>query len=102
MSEENRIILESPIYQGVNERVAYRLTTTPWGSSPSSPSVIIKNNAGTDVTATYTTGSATVSGDVITAPTVHSLVENTWYRFIWRFTISGNVLEAWSELIGQA
>jgi hypothetical protein len=102
MSEETRVILESPIYQGVDERIAYRLTTTPWGSSPSSPSVVIKNAAGTDVTATYTTGSASAAGDVITTPTIHGLVANTWYRLEIKFTISGNVLEAWSELIGQA
>ena len=51
MNTDIRKVKESPLVQGVDERIAYTLTTTPWGSSPSSPSVVVKDEDGTDVTA---------------------------------------------------
>ena len=35
MSENIREIVESPLPQGKDEKIAYRLTTTPWGGTPS-------------------------------------------------------------------
>lgn len=89
------------MYQGVDEQIAYTLTTTPWGSSPSNPAVVVKNSAGADVTASVTAGSGSVSGDVITTPIIKSLTAGEWYRVEVKFTISGNIPEAWFYLVGQ-
>ena len=48
-----RRVKESPLYQGVDEQIAYTLTITLWGNSPTSVSVVMKNAAGADVSATY-------------------------------------------------
>lgn len=101
MDANDRCIKDSPIYQGEDEQLVYTLTTTPWGSSPSSPAVTIKDAAGTAVTANFTSGSASISGDVITLPTILNLIADIEYRLEVRFTISGNVEEAWSELWGE-
>ena len=97
-----REILEGPLYQGVDEEIKYKLTTTPWGSSPSSPSAVIKIlPADTDVSSTCLSGSASAVGDVITLPTVKSLTAGTEYRLEVKFTVGGNVMEAWVKVIGQ-
>jgi hypothetical protein len=101
MNTKSREIKESPLVQGVDERIAYTLTTTPWGGSPSSPAVVVKNEAGTDITATVTTGTAGVAGDVVTTPIIHSLVNNVNYRLEISFIISGNTFEAFAQLSGQ-
>lgn len=101
MNPFSRRIRESPIYQGVDERLAYNLTTTPWVAAPTSPVLVIKDSSGTDVTATYATGSSTVSGDVITTARIISLVAGVQYRMEIKWTVGSNVYEAWAELYGQ-
>ena len=102
MDNSSRRIVESPLYQGEDEQVVYILTTTPWASDPSSPVVTIKDDDGEDVTADFTSGSASASGDVITTPTILDLVAGTQYRLEIKFTVDGNVLEAWADLRGEA
>lgn len=101
MNTETRRIKESPLVQGVDERIAYLLTTTPWGSSPGTITVVLKSAAGTDVSATYLSGAASVAGDVITTPIIHSLVNDTQYRLEIKFICSGNTFEAWADVYGQ-
>jgi len=102
MDATSRRIIESPIHQGEDEEITYALTTTPWESDPSSPVVTIKDADGEDVTADYTDGSASASGDVITTPTILDLVAGTQYRLEIQFTVDGNVEEAWADLRGEA
>jgi len=102
MNDESRRIIESPIYQGASEQIAYTLTTTPWASDPSSPVVTIKDMDGNDVTSTYASGSASASGDVITTPTILNLVANVQYWMEVKFTVNGNVEAAWADLRGEA
>ena len=96
-----REIKEGLQYQGEDETVVYTLTTTPWGSSPTSPSAKIFSVVGdtiTDTTSTNMTGSASANGDVITIPAIHSLTAGTLYRVEVKFTCSGNTFEAFAEL----
>lgn len=102
MKATDREIVESPLYQGTDEQIAYTLTTTPWGSSPASTAVVLKDAAGTDVSETHLTGDPSVDGDVITTPVVHSLTAGEKYRLEIKFTTGGNVVEAWAEVYGQA
>jgi hypothetical protein len=101
MNTETREINQSPLVQGVDERIAYTLTTTPWGSSPSIPAVVIKDEAGVDVTDDHTTGAASAGGDIVTTPLIHSLENGINYRLEISFTIGSNVFEAFAELYGQ-
>jgi len=84
--------------QGSNEQIAYNITTTPWGSSPSSVSCylydVTDQSTDTNVTSTKLSGSASTSTDVITTPKVVSLVLGHMYRMDVRFTADGNVYEA--------
>ena len=101
MKATDREIVESPLYQGEDEQIAYTLTTTPWGSSPTNVSVVLKNSAGVDISATNLSGSPATAGDIITTPVVHSLVEDSRYRLEIRFTIDGNISETWTDIYGQ-
>mgnify|MGYP001596464186 CR=1 FL=1 len=94
-----REVKESPIFQGEDESIAYTLTTTPWGSSPSSPVLTVKTVSGVNITSTVAPGSASAAGDIITCPAISGLQKDNRYRLEIKFTISGNVLEAWADLL---
>ncbi len=93
MTTSIREAIKGVLVQGVDEQIAYQVTTTPWGSSPTNVAVVVKNSAGTDVTATVTSGTASVMGDVITLPVIKSLTAGEVYRVEVKFTVSGNILE---------
>ena len=101
MNPHDRRIRESPLFQGEDEEIVYCLTTTPWGSTPTNVSVVVKDVDGTDVTSSVTSGISAVSGDVISTPTIQDLTANTEYRLEIRFTVSGNVMEAWAIIDTQ-
>ena len=80
---ETRVVQESPLEQGIDEQITYNLTTTPWGSSPTAVTVKaydITDGAYADVTSTVLSGEASVSGDVITLPSLESLTAGKRYR----------------------
>jgi len=100
-----REIKEGRQEQGEGETIVYTLTTTKWGSDPTSPVpkvyTLLPNRTDqaidADVTSTVMpSGSATVSGDIITWPAMTSLTMGRTYRFEMQFTISGNVFEAFA------
>jgi hypothetical protein len=85
----SREVLESPVYQSPNEKLAYTITTTPWGSAPAS--ITITNTDVTDsdnpVSAPTTlSGAASVAGDVITTKFVYQLTQSHNYRLSVLFT----------------
>lgn len=77
--------------QGSGETVVYTLTTTNWGSNPSSSSVTVYDltSGSADVTSTVTSGSSSESGDVITLPAISSLTAEHIYRVDVEF-VSGS------------
>ncbi len=90
---------ESPVSQGVDEEIVYTVTTTAWGSNPSS--VVVKvfdvsvASAKTDVTATVMpTGTASATGDLIALPTLKALTVGHSYRIEVKFESEGNIFEA--------
>lgn len=92
--------------QGVHESIVYSLTTTPWGSTPSSISVkvfsISTSGVRTDVTSTVMpTGSASAVGDVISLPALTALTAGTLYRVEVKFTCSGNIFEPFGYVKGE-
>jgi len=96
-----REIKEGLQYIGADETIVYTLTTTPWGSSPSSPAAKIYEVAGdtyTDRTSALMTGTSSATGDVITLPAIHGCTAGTDYRVQIQFTISGNIESCFVEL----
>lgn len=103
MNKNDRRIRESPLYQGVDEIISYTLSTTPWGGSPSSPTLTVYDfSDNSDVTATVTSGALVVSGDDITTPAFLNLANGTHYRLELTFVIDGNTFETWCDLYGHA
>lgn len=93
-----REIRESPVEQGSDESITYNLITTPWGGSPTSPSVKVYELDGgvlTDVTATVCTGTASVVGDKITLPAIDDLKIGKTYRVEVLWTKGVSQFEAW-------
>lgn len=92
-----RQVVEGIQAQGVDERIAYTLITTPWSTSPSSPSVTVydvTHGTGADVTSTVMpTNSPSVAGDVITLSLLRSLTSGHTYRVDVQFTSAGNLFE---------
>ncbi len=97
VTHSERLIWDGYKEQGVNERVAYTVTVTRWGKSPTGPVFTLYNvddpDAWVAVTASCSTGSPSVSGDVITLPRIHSLVAGSKYCLKLQFVINGNTLE---------
>ena len=100
-----REVKEGELRQGVDEQVYYKLTTTPWGSTPTSVAVTAykreTTGAWTDVTTTVLSGAASVMGDVITLPKLSGLTAGQGYRLEIKFTVSGNVLETYVNIMGE-
>ena len=106
MKQDDREIIESILYQGPDESIAYRLDTTNWGGSastpPSSPVVTLWDEDGSNVSSTKMTGSPSIVSDYyVQTPVIHSLVNNDPYYLVIQFTISGNDFVAWSKMKGQ-
>jgi hypothetical protein len=83
--------------QGADERIAYTLTTTPWGSTPTGISVKAFDVTGgkrVDVTATvFPANAPTAAGDVITLSLLRALTPGHAYRIEVQFTTGGNLEE---------
>jgi hypothetical protein len=86
-----REVVEGVQTQGTDEKVTYSINTTNWGvTAPTSPSMVVKAmSTGTDVTATVTTGSMSVSGAVITLKPIFGLSVGEGYRVEVQFTGGG-------------
>ena len=103
MNRDDRVVAEGLKYQGVDELLIYSLTTTPWGSTPTSVAVKAydESAASADVTATVLSGSASVVGDVITLPTLKSLTADHAYRIEIKFSADGSTWEAILPVLAQ-
>lgn len=100
MAEINREVLEGDQYVGINERPYLKVTTTNWGSSPTS--VTVTSGSYNKTTGAYTTntstifpsGSPSVSGDVITLPRLTPQAVDDMYEVHVKFTAGGSVWDA--------
>lgn len=84
--------------QGEAEKITYNLTVTPWGASPSSVVVSAYDVTGgdrTNVSSTVLVGSASVSGDVITLPSLERLTAGHLYRIEIQWLSGGNTFECY-------
>lgn len=100
--EFERQVVEGPQRQGEDERIVWTVDISTWGSSPSNVSVVVKDEAGTNVTATKATGLPVVaSATLINTPVIHSLSAGTQYRVEVKFTVNGQVFECYFILIAE-
>lgn len=86
-----------PSLQTPNERIIYTLTTTNWGSSPSSVAITAYDETlgGTDVTTTvFPTNSPSVASDTITLSPLRDLTAYHNFRIEYQFDTGGSTLEA--------
>ena len=95
-----REVTESPKYQGEDEQLRYTFNWAAVGT-PTSPSVVIKDNNLVDVSATCLSGSASVVGDTVVTPIVLSLTAGVRYRLECKVTISSNIYESWCDIIAE-
>ena len=104
MTIVSRQVVEGRQGQGEDERVAYSLTTTPWGTLPSSPVVKIydiTSGARTDVSSTCLSGSASVVDNVVLTPLVIALTAGRLYRMEIKFVSGGNTFEPYVEIAAE-
>lgn len=94
-----RQLQESPITQGVDEKLAYYFDTTAWSTTPTTPTAAIYDittGTRTDVTATCMTGSATLAGTTYTGPYVYNLTAGNVYQAEYKFYDGSNIFEAYA------
>jgi len=86
--------------QSTDEQIAYTVDVSNVGSSPTSPSVKAYDvtTGMNDVSSTVLSGDPSVTGNVITTPTVKSLTAGHLYRIEVKFTISGSIFEHYFEI----
>jgi hypothetical protein len=86
--------------QSSDEEITRTLTTTPWGSDPTSVSVkAYLERTGADVTTTvFPTNTPSVEGDVITFSPMKSLVKYETYRVEVKFTAESNIWETYFKV----
>lgn len=104
MSRNDREVIQSDIFQGVDERIPYTINTEPWVSSPASTTVeVFSVNADgtfTDVTSTLMpTNSPSESGDVITLSLLRDGTSGVRYRVEVKFTAGGGTWEPWFDVV---
>lgn len=96
----SREVQQGQQLQGVDEKIAYTITTTPWGSSPTDVTVVVKDTSDNDadVTSSVTSGSTTVLGDIITLLFIQSLTARHVYRVEVKFTAGNNIFEPYFSI----
>ena len=94
-------VQEGVQYQGKDETIVYKITTTNLGSTPTNVSVKAYDQLDkSDVTSTvFPTNSPSVSGDVITLSPLKSLTAGRTYHIEILFTISTNIFEPYIPVI---
>jgi hypothetical protein len=102
MASSDREFVESPIEQGVDERVPYSFSLANWPTGTySSPAVVVKNitdpNSITDVTSTVMpTNSPSISAGVFITSPLRDLTADNVYRMECKWTVdSTSIYEAY-------
>lgn len=95
-----RKVEESPIYQGEDESIAYVFDWAAVGT-PTSPTVVVKTAENIDVSTTCLSGAASVASDTVITPLVTALTSGNTYRLECKVTISGNIYEAYCDIIAE-
>jgi len=100
---DSRMVKEGKQVQGIYERIRYIINTSEWSTStPTSATLrLIDMDDLSDVTATKSTGSCSISTTYITTPLIHSLVAGHNYRAYILFVVDTNTLETFIWIEGE-
>jgi hypothetical protein len=107
MSVSNtRRITGGIIFIGKNESVPLTVDFANWLSGPlTSPTVslfdVTTGQPGTDVSGTKLSGSASVSGTVVTTPLITGLTDGATYLLRVKVTKGTGIYEAWDFIQGE-
>jgi hypothetical protein len=102
MDATTREAVESPLFQGTSEKIAYTLDTTPWGGSPENAAVAILDQDGTDVSEDhFEAGDCAVEGNIITFPRLINLAAGKKYKLKASWVSFGNEWGAFLIINGQ-
>ena len=82
----SREVTQGTQNQGADEKITYTITTTNWASSPASVSMVVKDANSVDVTSSVTSGSNSVSGNIITLKPINGLAAGERYKVEVQFT----------------
>jgi len=95
MAQNVMVVAEGTVYQRPNERIAYKLTTTNFESSPATPVVTaFDQDIATDVTTTvFPSNSPSAVADVITLDLLRALTAGHSYKICVKFTVGTNIHE---------
>ncbi len=98
MGESKREVNESPLTQGEDERIVYKIDFTRWGV-PGSPQVTLYDEtSAVDVSSTKLSGSASVVENEVITPMVHDLLRGHIYRLVCQVMVAGNTMSAFCKL----
>jgi len=89
-----------PIYQGINERIAYIFDWEQIGE-PTSPLVTLMIDQTWVSASANFSGSVIVSGCQVMTPLVCTLSSGSTYRLSCRSIIGGNTYEVYGTIIGE-
>jgi hypothetical protein len=101
MNRDDREVEESPIKQGIDEKISYNFDWEILGT-PTNPIVKlydITDGGYTDVTSTKLLGSPSIFENLVLTPKVKSLVNKKHYSLECMVDINGNTLETYCHII---
>ena len=102
MTPSSREFVESPLYQGDEESLAYILSTANWDSATPSSAVVklwdVTDGGRTDKSGTMLSGSPSIATTNITTPFVTGLTPGAKYRLEVKFTVGANVYEGFGRI----
>lgn len=96
-----RMVEESPVDQGEDERIAYEFDWTKMGSPTGGTCVIYDMATWTSLGTNNLTGLTTTNGTTITSPTVFGIQRGKHYQLNCVGTVSGNTFSAFVEIVGE-
>lgn len=83
-------------YQSADEELAFKITTTNWQGTPTSPTFnVFDESVDLDVGTTVCPGTASSSGNDITLPLLKDLTVDHSYRVEVEFTVGSNIWECY-------
>lgn len=95
----SREVAEGIQIQSDEEEIAYKIVTTNWASSPSTPvgkAYKVVGSVETDVTSTvFPSNNPSISGDTITLSLLKNLIKDSKYKIEVKFTAGGNIYKCY-------
>ena len=92
-------VAEGMQYQSTDEELAYKITTTNWVSSPTTPTVVVyDHHFNTDVTADVGAITASAAANVITLSVLKDLTKGHLYRVEVKWTVGSNIYECYFKV----